>query len=400
MPATALSEGSLILAAAGILLIPFAAAGLALVNTGFGRSRSAAHAMLGAMCVAASAALAYFVVGFSVEGFSVRHLFMRGLVFDGSTTSLAACLQLFAVGVAAIIPLGAASERWRLGASCLSAALLGAISYPILGHWLWAGGWLAQLGAVDCGGAAVIQATGGLTALAITWILGPRHGKYEASGMAIPGHNLVMVLFGCFFCAIGFLGLNTAGAIVFAGAAPAAVPLIAINLTLASAASLLTALAVTRVRYHKPDASITANGFVIGLVAISAGSSLLSPPEAAAIGLIAGLLVPFSVEWLDRLGFDDPSGVISVHGLGAIWGLLATGVLAQGHTGLALAQLAVVSALLGFTLPAAYLLNAALNRFRPMRVDREAERRGMDMHEFGAGAYPELAQAMKEQFFR
>ncbi len=144
---------------------------------------------------------------------------MRGVAFNGSTLSLVACLQLFSVGIAAMIPLGAGSDRWRLGASCASTALLAGITYPIFAHWVWGGGWLAQLGglaacgngAIDAGGAGVIQAVGGFTALSITWILGPRHGKYETSGMAIPGHNMVFVLFGCMLTLVGMAGTGHGG---------------------------------------------------------------------------------------------------------------------------------------------------------------------------------------------
>ena len=139
---------------------------------------------------------------------------------------------------------------------------------------------------------------------------------------------------------------------------------------------------------------------VIGLVAISGACSLVSPAIAAAIGLLAGLLVPFSVEWLDRLGFDDPSGSISVHGLGGLWGVLAIGFFVHARPGQWLAQLAMLSALLGFVLPVTYCLNWLLDRFYPQRVNRDGERQGLDLCELGAGAYPEWTSANKEHFFR
>jgi Amt family ammonium transporter len=409
-----------------ILLVPLVGTGLALVNTGFGRSRSAAHSMLSAMCVFAVAVLVYLFVGFAFQGFIGRpaHLLsvgarqwnllgaerfmMRGVAFDGSPLSLVACLQLFSVGIAAMIPLGAGSDRWRQGASCASTALLAGITYPVFAHWVWGGGWLAQLGglaacgsgAIDAGGAGVIHAVGGLTALSITWILGPRHGKYQMSGMAIPGHNMVMVLFGCLMTLVGWLGLDAAGAMLFAGAPPSSFALIAVNNLVAASTALLTALIVTGLRFGKPDASITANGFVIGLVSISGACSLVSPAAATAIGLVAGLLVPFSVEWLDRLGFDDPSGSISVHAVGGLWGVIAVGVFVQARPGQWLAQLAMVSALLGFVLPLTYCLNLLLNRVYPQRIHTDGERQGLDMCELGAGAYPELTPVIKDYLYR
>ncbi len=217
----ALTEAGTAICMACIFLVPLAGAGLALVNAGFGRGRSAAHSMLSAMCVFAVAVLVYFFIGFRFQGFigeparllsfggrqwnliGAGRLMMRGVVFNGSTLSLVACLQLFSVGLAAMIPLGAGSDRWRLSASCASAALLAGITYPIFAHWVWGGGWLAQLGglascgngAIDAGGAGVIQAVGGITALSITWILGARHGKYEIerNGNPRPQHGIRFV---------------------------------------------------------------------------------------------------------------------------------------------------------------------------------------------------------------
>jgi Amt family ammonium transporter len=382
--------------------------------------------MLSAMCVFAVAVLAYLLIGFAFQGFIGRpahllslggrqwnflgadRLMMRGVVFNGSTVSLVACFQLFSVGIAAMIPLGTGSDRWRLGASCASTALLAGITYPIFAHWVWSGGWLAQLGklascvngAIDVGGAGVIQAVGGIAALSITWILGPRHGKYEMSGMAIPGHNTVMVLFGCSLTLVGWLGLDTAGAMLFAGAPISSIALIAVNNLVAASTALLTALIVTGLRFGKPDASITANGFVIGLVSISSMCSLVSPAAAAAIGLVAGVLVPFSVEWLDRLGVDDPSGSISVHAVGGLWGVISVGIFVQARPGQWLAQMAMVSALLGFVLPLTYCLNLLLNRVYPQRISKDGERQGLDMCELGAGAYPELTPVTKDYLYR
>ena len=216
-----------------------------------------------------------------------------------------------------MIPLGAGSDRWRLRASCASTALLAGITYPIFAHWVWGGGWLAQLGAlascgngaIDAGGAGVIQAVGGLTALSITWILGPRHGKYEdeRDGHSRPQHGVRSLWLHADPHRMDGPGLG--GLPCSLPARPsAAVALIAVNNLVAASVALLTALIVTRLRYGKPDASITANGFVIGLVAISGACSLVSPARRRPLDWSRASLVPFSVEWLDRLGFDDPSG--------------------------------------------------------------------------------------------
>ncbi len=401
-----------------IFLVPFALAGLALINTGLGRSRSSAHSMMASLCVIAVAALVYFVCGFSWQGFgggpahyvSAEPFFMRGLEFNGSSASLVAWLQIVSVGLVALIPLGAGTDRWRLSASCASTALLAGWTYPLFAHWVWGGGWLAQLGAnyglghgfVDAGGSGSIHVVGGLTALSIAWILGPRRGKYSSNGMpvALPGHNSVFVMFGCLLAWVGWLGLNSAGAILFAGVQVSGIVLVGVNTTLAAVSAGLTAAIVTRTRFGKPDASITANGWVGGLVASSAGCALLKPAAAVIVGIVAGALVTLAVEWFEfNLKVDDPGGAISVHALGGIWGVLAAGLFVEfsGQApGQFLAQLIGIATLIGFVLPLSYGLNWLLNRFHRQRVAVDGERQGMDLHELGADAYPEFVTHTEE----
>src|ERR1039457_1821255 len=264
-PAPVLSDIAQALCAALILMVPLAGAGLALIHAGLGRSRSAAHAMLGSLCVIAVAMLVYFVCGWSWQGFpgggahvftaagkawnwlGAEPFFLRGLPFRESPAALTAWLQMFSVGIAALIPLGAGNDRWRLGASCASTALLAGWTYPLFAHWVWGGGWLAQLGVnqgwgyglLDAGGAGPIQVVGGLTALSIAWILDPRQGRYGAEGMpaAIPGHNAVLVLFACFLTWLGWIGLNGSGSLLLAGGPAGGVTLVAVNTTLSGAAA-------------------------------------------------------------------------------------------------------------------------------------------------------------------
>ena len=412
-----------------IFLVPLAGAGLALINTGLGRARSAAHLMMSSLCAASIAAVVYFVWGFAVQGFAggpahvvtlggkqwswiaAQPLFLRHLTLNGSPGSLVALLGMMTVGLAALIPLGSGADRWRLSATCASTALLAGVTYPVFAHWAWGGGWLAQLGEnyglgrgfVDAGGSGTIQAVGGLTALSIAWILGPRRGKYttEAMPTAIPGHNSTFVVLGCFLAMAGWWGLNSAGAVLFAGAGPGEAVLVAINTTLCAAASALMAAVITGVRFSKPDLSLTANGWIGGLAASSAACVFVRPPEAAAIGMVAGTLVTFSVEWFElRMWVDDPGGAISAHAMGGLWGVLAVGVIARvppagphstgDSPGQWLAQVVGLATLIGFVLPLAYGLNWVLNRVHPQRVVAEGERQGMDLHELGAGAYPEF----------
>lgn len=405
-----------------IFLVPLAAGGMALLNAGLGRARSAAHAVLASLCVVAVAAIAYAVCGFAWQGYAggaahsfrlggadwnwiaAEAFFLRGRALDGSTASLVVLFGMLSAGVAALIPLSTGADRWRLGASCASAALLAGFVYPLFAHWAWSGGWLAQLGTnyglghgfVDAGGAGSIQSVGGLSALAVAWILGPRRGKYTRDGMpaAIPGHDVVLVLFACFLTWIGWLGLNASGAMLFAGVEPSRVVLIAINTTLCASASLLATAGVSRVRFGKPDASLCVNGWVGGLVAGSAACAFISPVSAVVIGLLAGVLVTMTVAYLKwPLEIDDPGGAISVHAVAGLWGLLAVGIFARfpdGAAGQWLAQLLGIGTLVGFILPVTYALNWLLNRIYPQRVATEGERQGMDLYELGAGAYPEF----------
>jgi len=325
--------------------------------------------------------------------------------------ALAAWLQILSVGLAAMIPVGSGSDRWRLGPACASTALLAGLTYPLFAHWVWGGGWLAQLGVnyglghgfLDAGGSGAIQAVGGLTALAVAWIIGPRRGKYVMGGMpsAIPGHNVVLVLFACLLTFVGWLGLNCAGAILFAGARLEDVARIGMNTALAAFAAGLMAALVTSSRFGKPDASLCANGWVGGLVASSAGCAFVPPLGALVLGAVAGALVTFGVEWFElRMRVDDPGGAISVHALSGLWGLLAVGVFAKlpGNPGQLLAQIIGVATLLGFVLPLTYALNWILNRFYPQRASLDGEQQGMDLFELGSGAYPEFN--INEEFQR
>ncbi len=428
LPAPALSETEVALCVVCILLVPLAAAGLSLINTGLGRSRSAAHAMLAALCVMAVAAVVYFVCGFSWQGFpglpahfvvaggkswnwlAAQPFFLRGLPLDGSSVSLAFWLQMLSVGLAATIPLGAGADRWRLGAICASSALLSGLTYPLFAHWVWGGGWLAELGShcalghgfLDAGGSSTIQAVGGLTGLSMAWILGPRRGKYSRQGMpaAIPGHNVVLVLLGCLLAWLGWMGLNSAGAMLFNRGPMLETVLIGVNTTLAAASAGLTAAVLTRIRFTKPDASLTANGWIGGLVASSAGCAVLRPAEMLIVGIVSGALVIFSVEWFEfRLQVDDPGGTVSVHAMAGLWGVLALGIFARfpdQASGQWLAQVIGMATLVGFVLPLTYALNWLLDRIYPQRVAIDGERQGMDLQELGAEAYPEFITHTEE----
>jgi len=411
-----------VLALLCILLSPLAAAGLALIHQGLGRSRSAAHAMLATLCTLSVAAIVFVAIGASWAGYpggtfhafqaggatwnwlGNEALFARSIPLDGSPGSLALCLQLFAAGLAAIIPLSAGTDRWRLAPICLATALFAGFVYPLFAHWVWAGGWLSQMAAnfglapfQDMGGAGVVQVSGGLMALSVAWILGPRRGKYSEDGMAtaIPGHNIVLVLFGCLIALIGWIGLESAASILFYGLAPEKIVGIILNAVLCASAGCLAAVLTTQIRYRKPDASLSANGWIAGLVAGSAGCAFIAPAAAIFIGAVAGVLTTYMVELFElRLLVDDPGGAISVHAGAGIWGLIAFGIFSNqvgaSMGARVLAQCIGIATLLGFLLPLIHGVNLLLNRFVPYRVDRDGDWQGMDIRELGAGAYPEF----------
>ena len=425
--APVLSDAAFALTLALLLVAPLAIAGVALINTGLGRSRSAAQALLGNLAIVAVTAIVFAIVGSALTGYmpgGASHtlqlagkpwswlgagpLLLGGLGSAPALAQLAVLFEFLAVAMAAIIPWGSGADRWQLTAGCAAAAILAATVFPLLAHWVWAGGWLAQLGVnfqlgagfLDGGGAATAHVLGGLSALAVIWIVGPRKGKFPREGLAtaLPGHNAIYVLFGCLLALVGCLAWNVAGAMLWLHAPLTALPVTAVNTLLSASGALAATFAITRIRFGKPDASLCANGWLAGLVASSACAGLISPGAALFVGLVAGIATPLLVELLElAVAIDDPSGAITVHRAGGLWGLGAAGIFAP-QAGQFVAQLVGIAALLGLVLPLVYLLFWVLNRLVPFRVDPDGERIGMDLHELGGGAYPEFVIHRDESY--
>ena len=425
-PVPALSDAVFALALALLLLAPLAIAGVALINAGLGRSRSAAQALLGNLALAAVAVIAFALVGASLAGtlgtadaaihaagkswgvLGLGPFLLHGLASATPQAQLALLFEFIAVAMVAMIPWGSGADRWRLSGGCAAAAVMAGIVCPLAAHWIWGGGFLAQLGAnfglgagfLDAGGAATVHVLGGLSALALVWIAGPRRGKFPREGLstAIPGHNAVYVLFGCLLALVGWLAWNAAGAVIWLHAPLAALPGTAINTLLSAAAALVATFSVTRVRFGKPDASLCANGWLAGLVTSTACAAVATPLESIFAGAVAGFFTPLLVELLElAVSVDDPSGAIAVHGASGLWGLLAAGFFAA-QAGQLTAQLVGIAALLGLVLPLVYLLFALLNRVVAFRVDPDGERIGLDLHELGGGAYPEFVIHRDESY--
>ncbi len=399
-----------------LLLAPMAIAGVALINTGLGKSRSAAQSILGSVAIVAVSVVAFAAVGAGLAGGAGAASFQfsgktwnwigTGPVMLGNLASLpfegqiAVLFECVAVGLAAIIPWGAGADRFRLPAGCASAGVTGLLLFPLLAHWTWGNGWLAGLGASfglgsgfrDGGGAATVHVLGGAAALAVIWIAGPRKGKFPKEGLAtaMPAHHTVYVLFGCLLALVGWLAWNVAGAVLWLHATTATLSITAVNTLLAASGALLATLVVTRVRFGKPDASLCANGWLAGLVTSTACSGVVSPGAALFTGIVIGIATPLLVEVMElALSIDDPSGAITVHFVGGLWGLFAAGMFAS-QPGQFLAQLLGIATLLGVIVPLVYGVFLLLNRFVPFRVDPDGERLGMDLHELGGGAYPEF----------
>jgi Amt family ammonium transporter len=408
-----------------LLLAPLAIAGIALVNAGLGRSRSAMQALLGSLVVISTAVIAFAVVGSAIAaGTNSDHifqlagkawnwagagpLFLNGLIAAPARMQLTVLFELLSVSLLVLIPWGSGADRLRLPAGAAIAAILGAVVFPLTAHWTWGGGWLSQLGAnfssgdgfLDGGGAAAIHALGGLAALAVVWIAGPRKGKFPREGLstAMPGHNVVYVLLGCLITLVGWLAWNMAGSLLWLHAAPGELVVTAVNTLLSAAAALVATFTVTRLRFGKPDASLCANGWLAGLVTSSACAGLVPPVDALFTGLVAGIITPLLVELFElALSIDDPSGAVSVHGAAGLWGLAAAGVFGR-QQGQFVAQLIGVSTLLGLLLPLVYFVFWIVNRILPFRVDPDGERLGMDLHELGGNAYPEFVVHRDESY--
>ena len=409
-----------------LLLAPLAIAGVALINTGLGRSRSAAQALLGnlAICGRCRHRLRagrrildrqrwepqrprLHAGRQALELARAGPFLLRGLGRPLREAQLALLFEFLAVAMAALIPWGSGADRWRLAAGCAAAAVLAGIVFPLTAHWIWGGGWLAALGAnfslgagfLDAGGAATVHVLGGLSALAVVWIAGPRRGKFPKEGLstAMPGHNAVYVLFGCLLALVGWLAWNVAGAILWLHAPLAALPVTAINTLLSASAALAATFSVTRFRFGKPDASLCANGWLAGLVASSACAALVTPAEPLFVGAVAGIFTPLLVEVLElALSIDDPSGAITVHGRRGL-GIACRGLLSPRSRASCCptgrhrraARLRVAAGLSALWL---------LNRVVPFRVDPDGERIGMDLHELGGGAYPEFVIHRDESY--
>src|SRR5229473_2026853 len=434
-------------------LVMFMQAGFAIVETGLCRAKNANHTMMMNFMVYGVGMLAYWIIGFAIQEGGVGAvsnlggtaplsaeyaikifgkdwgLFGRNGVFlmHHGTYDVGVMVmflfQMVFMDTALTIVTGTVAERWKYAAFVASSFLMGAFTYPLYANWAWGGGWLATLGSSyglghgysDFAGSGVVHAVGGITALAMAIIIGPRIGKFTRDGKpnAMPGHDIVIVLLGCFILAFGWFGFNPGSTLGAAGNGNLRISSVAVNTMLAGMTGSFSSLYYMWIRYGKPDASMTGNGLLAGLVAITAPSGFVNPMGAVIIGLVSGVLCALSVEFVERvLKLDDVVGAISVHGTNGIWGVISVGLFADGKSNYAgawnnvpgsvtglfygdagqlVAQLIGVATLVGFVFSFSFVVNAILEAVWGHRVTAKVELAGLDIPEMGALGYPEFA---------
>jgi ammonium transporter, Amt family len=406
------------IAAAALLM--FALCGFALLVSGFSRAQNVIHTFLSVMLLASVGIVGYTTVGAAVQWHGASFFrFLAGSPGSGAPELLRLPFLALVAAFAVVIPVGALAERWRFSSIIAVGAVLSTTIYPLVARAIWAGGWMAGLGAsarlghgvVDFGGSGVVHLVGGMAALAGAMAIGSRTGKFAHTGQptAMPGHHVPMFLAGSLIASVGWFGFVIGMGLPLT-AAPLA--LAATNTAVAPAASALAATGYMIWRFGTADPSLVANAWLAGLVSISAGCAFVSSEAAALVGAISGPLVIESVLFIERRRIDDLAGVISIHGVCGAWGILAVGLLASGQYGDGLngvpgqvrglfhgdgsqfvAQLlgAIVVALFAFV--ASYVVFFALGRGAGNRVAVHAEREGLDVAELGATAYPDFVVA-------
>jgi Amt family ammonium transporter len=406
-------------------------AGFALLESGFCRAKNTANILAKNFIVVAITTLAYWAVGFAfMFGDGNSFIGWKGLAltgehnapllalgkakeYSGAYSALswthvplyaAFLFQLVFAATAATIVSGAVAERIKFASFIVFSFVMGSLIYPIVGHWIWGGGWLAERGFYDFAGSTVVHSVGGWAALTGAAMVGPRLGKYGKDGKVnpIPGHSMALATLGTFILWLGWFGFNPGSTMA---ANPSAIARIAVTTNIAAAAGAFIATMWAWLRLGKPDLSMSLNGCLAGLVAITAPCAFVNPISAFVIGVVAGVLVVESVLFFDRVGIDDPVGAISVHLINGIWGTLAVGLFAQQFADLGdaqpkpglfiggsgeqfIVQLTGVVAVGAFVFTASLLAWAIIKALVGLRVAPEEEVEGLDIGEMGMEAYP------------
>ncbi|MBN1369477.1 MAG: ammonium transporter [Dehalococcoidaceae bacterium] len=390
--------------------------GFAMVEAGLCRAKNAVNLMMKNLMDFSIGSLAFFAVGFAIMfGADIGGLFgstgwfLSGDHYDVSTYLLFIFQMVFAATAATIVS-GAVAERIKIRAYLIYALVICALIYPVYGHWVWGGGWLANLdfglGHLDFAGSGVVHAMGGFIGLAGAIVLGPRIGKYGKDGKprAIPGHNVVLAALGTFLLWFGWFGFNAGSTL---SAHELRISVIAVNTALSASAGSLTAMLAVYLKTRKWDVPMGLNGALAGLVAVTAPCAWIEGWAAVVIGAIAGVMVVGGVYLLEKLKVDDPVGAVSVHGINGVWGLLAVGLFADGTYGNYTSEGPLATGLfygggweqliaqgigavicVGWAFMLGFILFKSMDKIFGIRVSPQEEIEGLDIMEHGAKAYP------------
>jgi Amt family ammonium transporter len=410
------------------MLVFFMNLGFAMVEAGFARAKNCVNILSKNFVVFAISSLGFLVLGWGLMFGDGNPLFgLKGLFFlSGADNSPAVgtayqgvysaiswtgvpllakfFFQLVFCGTAATIVSGAVAERIKYLAFIVFSLIMAIFIYPVIGHWIWGGGWLAQLGMFDFAGSTTVHSVGGWAALAGVLILGPRFGKYGENGKInpIPGHNLSLATIGAFVLWLGWFGFNPGSTMA---ADPNAIAHILMTTNTAAIAGILSSTIISWWLLGKPDLGMTINGCLAGLVAITAGCAFVSVTSSLLIGLLGGIFVVLAVIGFDRVKLDDPVGALSVHLVNGVFGTLAVGLFAQDQiTGVATgnglffgggfkllgAQLVGVGATAVYVFAAAAFTWVIIKNTVGIRVSLNEEIQGLDIGEHGNSAYPEF----------
>ena len=374
--------------------------GFASLETGLTRAKNTVNILFKNTMIVAIGLLTYALMGFNLMypgkswiigsffgfagfGIGTNATGLTALYNPGYTYWTGFLFQGMFAATAATIVSGAVAERIKLNSFLVFSVLYISIVYPIVGSWGWGGGWLSALGFHDFAGSTFVHSVGGWAALAGVMILGPRHGKYVNGNIKpIMGHNMPLATIGAFLLWLGWFGFN-GGSVLSAD--PGGVSYVLVTTCLAAAAGIMGAMFTSWTVQKKPDLSMVLNGSLAGLVGITAGADVVSVMAAIIIGLIAGIIVVFSVELIDKIHLDDPVGAISVHLVCGIWGTLAVGIFAEKFT--FITQLTGIAAAGAFSFIVAYLIFSFIKSVMGVRVSLEEEIRGLDISEHGMEAY-------------
>lgn len=419
--AVAVNTFFLIVAAA---LVFFMQAGFAMLTAGLTRSKNTTNILFKNLMDFVMCSIAFWAVGWGIAygtsagGFiGTDQFFLSAVTAEGEVPVLASWFfQVVFAGTAATIVAGAMAERTKFVAYLIYSFIISLFIYPVVVHWVWSGaGWLntysgsteGNWGFTDFAGSTVVHSVGGWASLVGAMILGPRLGRFGPNGKprVIPGHNMSLAALGTFILWLGWFGFNPGSQLAIASQGDAdAVAMVAVTTNLAAAAGALGALFTAWLRYGKPDLGQTLNGVLGGLVAITAGCAYVDPLSSIIIGFIAGPIVVFSAELLEKLKIDDPVGAVPVHLVNGIWGTLAVGLFASvpGNTGttglfygggltLLISQFVGVVAIGLWTVATTALMFFAIKATIGLRVSKAEEEAGLDIGEHGIVAYPDLS---------